>query len=217
MNEELDELLRELYLFSSLNNKEINELLQLSMLKEFKKGSILFFEGEKPKSLAILIDGILKIYKTDQKGNKVVLHRFYPVDIVAELVNLEHMSYPATAEFETDGKVLMINYGAFEDKFLKNPDVSFALIKSLSKKIKYLEKVISTNLTLDSTARVAKFICELGTDRVKLKKNVIASELNITPETLSRILKKFSTLQFIKKEKDEIVILDKTSLMVFYQ
>jgi len=210
------EKLRSFYFFRHLSDEKLARLDEISTIEKYKKGSIIFFEGEKAKSLIILIDGILQVYKTDQKGNKVILHHFFPVDMIAEIVNLEHMCYPASAEFETDGKALIINYKAFEQEFLKEPEVSFALIKSLSKKIKYLENVIATNMVMNSTARVAKFICEHGHKISKLKKSMIAADLNMTPETLSRILKKLSTLGLIKKHKDEIIILDKEGLETFY-
>lgn len=210
------EELKNFYLFNHLNEEQFKRLQEISNIIEYKKGSILFFEGDEAKSLIILIDGILKVYKTDRKGNCVTLHHFYPVDMIAELVNLEHMRYPASAEFETDGKALIINYKIFEQEFLKNPEISFAFIKSLSKKIKYLENVISTNLMMNSTARVAKFICEHSKEISNLKKNMIASDLNITPETLSRILKKLSDLNLIKKDKDEIIILNREGLETYY-
>ena len=127
------EKLRSFYFFRHLSDEKLARLDEISTIEKYKKGSIIFFEGEKAKSLIILIDGILQVYKTDQKGNKVILHHFFPVDMIAEIVNLEHMCYPASAEFETDGKALIINYKAFEQEFLKEPEVSFALIKSLSK------------------------------------------------------------------------------------
>ena len=208
--------LRNFYLFRNLNDKQFERLQEISNIVEYKKGTILFFEGDEAKSLIILIDGILRVYKTDRKGNNVTLHHFFPVDVVAEIVNFEHMRYPASAEFETDGKALIINYKIFEKEFLKSPEISFAFIKSLSKKIKYLENIIATNMTMNSTARVAKFICEHSNEILKLKKNIIASYLNITPETLSRILKKFSDLNLIEKQKDSIIVLNKDGLETYY-
>jgi CRP/FNR family transcriptional regulator len=199
-----------------MDDERLARLEEISNIVEYKKGTILFFEGDEAKNMIVLLDGILQVYKTDQKGNKVILHHFFPVDIIAEIVNLEHIRYPASAEFETDGRALIINYELFEKEFLKDPEVSFAFIKSLSKKIKYLENVIATNMVMNSTARVAKFICEHGHEISKLKKSLIAADLNMTPETLSRILKKLSTLGLIEKQKDQIVILDKEGLETFY-
>ncbi len=208
--------LRNFYLFRHLSDTQFARLEEISNIVDYKKGTIVFFEGEEAKNLLVLLDGILQVYKTDQKGNKIILHHFFPVDVVAEIVNLEHMRYPASAEFETDGKALVIQYDIFEKEFLKDSEVAFALIKSLSKKIKYLENVIATNMVMNSTARVAKFICEHGHEIASLKKSMIAADLNMTPETLSRILKKLSMLGLIRKEKDEIVILDREGLETFY-
>jgi len=210
------EKLKNFYLFKHLTEEQFKRLEEISNIMEYKKGTILFFEGDDAKNMIVLLDGILQVYKTDQKGNKVILHHFFPVDVIAEIVNLEHMRYPASAEFETDGKALIINYELFEKEFLKNPEVAFAFIKSLSKKIKYLENVIATNMVMNSTARVAKFICEHGHEISSLKKSMIAADLNMTPETLSRILKKLSTLGLIEKRKEEIIILDKEGLETFY-
>jgi len=208
--------LKNFYLFKHMDDKRLARLEEISNIVEYKKGTILFFEGDEAKNMIILLDGILQVYKTDQKGNKVILHHFFPIDIIAEIVNFEHIRYPASAEFETDGKALIINYEVFEKEFLKDPEISFAFIKSLSKKIKYLENVIATNMVMNSTARVAKFICEHGHDISHLKKSHIAADLNMTPETLSRILKKLSNLDLIEKRKDEIIILDKEGLKTFY-
>jgi len=208
--------LKNFYLFRHMDEAKLARLEDISNIVEYKKGTILFFEGDEAKNMIVLLDGILQVYKTDQKGNTVILHHFFPVDVIAEIVNLEHMRYPASAEFETDGRALIINYELFEKEFLKDPEVSFAFIKSLSKKIKYLENVIATNMVMNSTARVAKFICEHGHEISDLKKSHIAADLNMTPETLSRILKKLSTLGLIEKKKDEIIILDKEGLETFY-
>ncbi|WP_457594746.1 Crp/Fnr family transcriptional regulator [Hydrogenimonas sp.] len=208
--------MRSFYLFRHLSDEKFARLEEISKIVDYKKGAIVFFEGDEAKSLIVLIDGVLQVYKTDQKGNKVILHHFFPMDVIAEIVNLEHMKYPASAEFETDGKALVIDYDAFEKEFLKDPEVSFAFIKSLSKKIKYLESVIATNLMMNSTARVAKFICEHEHEMGRLKKSYIAADLNMTPETLSRILKKLATLGLIEKLKDEITVLDREGLETFY-
>jgi len=208
--------LKNFYLFRHIDEEKLQRVLEISSIVEYKRGGILFYEGDEAKSLIILLEGVLQLYKTDQKGNKIVLHHFFPTDMIAEIVNLEHMHYPATGEFESDGKVLLVNYEIFEEEFFKDPEIAFAFIKSLSKKIKYLENVIATNMVMNSTARVAKFICEHTEEMAHLKKSMIAADLNMTPETLSRILKKLSTLGLIEKSSDSIRILDRDGLETYY-
>jgi CRP/FNR family transcriptional regulator len=175
------ELLQNFYLFHHLNEEQFERLKEISHIASYKKDTILFFEGDKPKSLMILIEGTIKVYKTDQKGNSVTIHRFFPIDMIAEITNLEGTNYPASAIFETDGKLLLINYEIFKQEFLSNPKILLEFVKSLSKKIKYLENLITTNMVMNSTARVAKFICEHNKEISTLKKSAIAADLNITP------------------------------------
>lgn len=209
--------LRDFKFFATLSDEKFAELEKISRVVQYTKGSIAFFEGEESTSLFVLTKGILQVYKTDMKGNKIIMNHFFAKELIAELINFEHMKYPASAEFETDGTAVLIDYEKFEQDFLSDPAISLEFIKSLTRKIKYLEGVIANNLTMNSTARVSKFICEHEDTISKLKKGAIAADLNITPETLSRILKKFADLNLISKDKDYIHVLDRHELASFYE
>lgn len=211
------ENLKKFYLFENLNENQLKRLKDISKKIDYKKGALLFYEGDEPKNLILLIDGILQVYKTDIKGNKIILHHFYPTSLIAEIVNLENMPYPASAEFVTDGQAILIDYSIFEKEFLKNPEISFIFVKSLTKKIKFLEDVITNNIVMNSTARVAKFIYEHEDDFINLKKSQIAEKLHIAPETFSRILKKLKTLKLIKKDENGFVVINKEGLKSIYE
>lgn len=208
---------RSIYIFENLDDRQIARLEEISQIRTYKKGEIIFFEGDKAEKLIVLTDGILKVYKSDPRGNDVILHYFYPISLIAELANLEHIAYPASATFETDSQVIAIDYEAFEKEFLKNPDISFSIIKSLAKKLRNLDNVISQNLTMDSTARVAKFIYENEALFEQLRQNKIAAILNITPETMSRVMKKFKGLKIISYEGKQLEVLDREGLKDLYE
>jgi len=57
-------------LFEELNNVENNRLYEISQIKNYSKGNIVFYEGDKPEKLHLLLDGIIKVYKVDPKGNE---------------------------------------------------------------------------------------------------------------------------------------------------
>lgn len=100
----------------------------------------------------------MKIYKVDSKNNEIVIHRFRPTNLVAEMAVFDDIPYPASAAFESDGSVVEIDFNAFKEHYFTNKDVAFSLFKSLGQKIKHLDNVIALNLVLDSTERVAKYI-----------------------------------------------------------
>ena len=188
-------------------------LKKISVIKKYKAKEILFYEGDAPTYLYVLLQGTLKVYKTNHKGQQIFLHQFYPGGLVAELANFENIPYPATAEFMSDSEVLCIDYKALEHDFFKNPEISFEIIKSLIAKHKILIDVIQKEVILTADAKVAKFILENGELFKTLKNTQVASILNLTPETLSRTLSKFKSSSMIElDEKHHIQVIDRQKL-----
>ncbi len=209
--------LKEISFFENLDDKQLNLISSFAKKKNYEKGSILFYEKEKPTSLILLTEGSLKVYKTDPKNNEIIMHRFLPVSLVAEMAVLEEIPYPASAAFESDGTVIEINYERFKKEFFHNPEVALIFFKSLSKKIKYLEDVIALNIVLDSTARLAKFLCDDRVELKTLKHYDLAKHLHMTPETLSRTFKKLVVLDLVEKDNKGYIVKNKEGLKVLFE
>ena len=144
--------IRSISCFSKLSDEQVEKLKKISVIKKYKAKEILFYEGDEPTYLYVLLQGTLKVYKTNHKGQQIFLHQFYPGGLVAELANFENIPYPATAEFMSDSEVLRIDYKALEKDFFKNPDISFEIIKSLIAKHKILIDVIQKEVILTADA-----------------------------------------------------------------
>ena len=199
-------------LFQTLNQAETDRLYKISSLKEYNKGNIIFYEGDQPKKLHLLLDGIVKVYKVDSKGNEVILHFFQPQTLIGETAHMQKFNYPATAICETDCKLLEIDYALFEKDFLSNPEISLKFIQSIAEKAKSLQNVITTNLTMNTFRRVCKFIYDNETHINELSHRKIAAILNITPETLSRNLAILKKDGIIVVNSRKIQIVDKERL-----
>ncbi len=209
--------LKKIYFFETLSDEQLTLLGTFAKKRHFDKGSILFYEKEQPTSLTLLTEGTLKVYKTDPKNNEIIMHRFHPVSLVAEMAVLEGIPYPASAAFETDGTIIEIDFERFKKEFLYDPDIAFLLFKSLSKKIKYLEDVIALNVVLDSTGRLAKFLCDNDDALTTLKHYQLAEHLHMTPETLSRTFKKLVVLELLEKESNGYHIKNREGLRVLFE
>ena len=209
--------LKQCSFFENLDDKQLELLSSFTQKKSYEKDSILFYEKDEPNSLILLIEGILKVYKTDPKNNEIIMHRFSPVSMVAEMALLEGMPYPASAAFETSGTVIEINYEKFKKEFFSDPEIALVLFKSLSKKIKYLEDVIALNVVLDTTARLAKFISDERLELSTLKHYNLAKQLHMTPETLSRTFKKLVVLGLLEKDSSGYKIKNRDGLRVLFE
>ena len=204
--------------FTKLNPDELILLGNISQERAYKKGEILFYEREEPKYLHILLEGVLKLYKTNLKSQQIFLHQFKPISFVAELANFENIPYPATSEFTTDGRVLKIDYEAFKSILFTHPELSFNIIHSLSEKLKIMSEVVHNEVILTAEAKIAKFIVEHPELFSELKQTKIAQLLNITPETLSRVLGKFKNQGLIEfGENQSIATSNRIKLSAFFE
>lgn len=210
------EKLRLTPIFENLEQNELDFLLSISMVKTYKKGNILFYKGDTANKLFILLNGSLKIYMHNAKGNEILIKLFNEVSLIAELANIEHIPYPANCEAIIDSEVLVVDFKKFEEHFLSDAKFLLMFVKSLTKKIMNLEKVIESNVKLDATSKIAKYIFEKENE-FKEKSNVeVAKTLNITPETLSRVIKKFKKDEILKNESNKFVILNKEKLKEYF-
>jgi CRP-like cAMP-binding protein len=201
--------------FSFLKEEDLKRLKDISFKKSYKKGEILFYKGEESKYLHLLIRGIVKLYTHDFKDNEVVIHNLMGPSLIAEIVNYEEINFLANCAFETDSDVLLIDYKKFKEEFLLKPEITMFFIKSLTKKIKFLENFINYNITLNSMEKIAKFLYENEEILKKLRQVKIAQILNITPETFSRQLAKLKKAEIIENEKGSIKILKHEELKKF--
>ena len=204
--------------FKALNEAQIKRLEQISIHKSYKKGEILFFEGERSQYLLVLLKGILKIYKTSAKGREIHMHEIRPISLVAEMVNFEETSYPASGVFSTNGEVLKIDYEKFKNEFMSDPKICLELLKSMSEKIRALNAVVDNQVVLNCDGKIAKFISENFDIFTSTKYTKLAKILNVTPETFSRTITKFKKSgALILDEEHNIASFDQHKLDEYIQ
>ncbi len=196
--------------FKSLNNKEISYLKSISKIIERKEGDIIFWEGDTPKNTFFLIEGVVKIYKTSNNGNDITLNYILPPSFIGEFAVIKKISYPISAEMESNGKLIVFetkNLTKFLDKnrnFMR--EMIMYLANKIEKNYSYCEDLMEKN----AKKKVAKFIKEHEDLFFSLKHTKIASILNITPETLSRTLRELKNDGLIEERK--IVKINKSKL-----
>ena len=201
--------------FSFLEEKDLDKLKDISIKKTYKKDEILFYKGDESKYLYLLVSGIAKLYTHDFKDNEVVIHNLIGPALIAEIMNYEEMDFLANCSFDTDAEVILIDYKKFKKEFLQKPEISIFFIKSLTKKIKFLQNFIDYNVSLNSMEKIAKFLYENEELLKNLKQVKIAQILNITQETFSRQLAKLKKENIIENEKGYIKILDYKKIQNF--
>ncbi|TKI69625.1 Crp/Fnr family transcriptional regulator [Sulfurimonas crateris] len=205
--------LKNMVLFQNVDEETISKIESFTTEHKVAKDNIVFYEGDEPKYLYLLVKGVIKLYKTSSNHKEVVLKYFHDNELIGEVANFEGMPYPATAKAYSDVEFLKIDFEKLKEIIFSNPNLAFNIQTSLVKKIKNLENIISTNLVLDSKERVAKYIYSHSQDFFETKNIEIAEILGVSPETLSRILKFFKDREIINIKTKFV---DKEALREFF-
>jgi CRP/FNR family transcriptional regulator len=183
-------ILKEVAMFSSLQNEELTALAKISHIHVYKEAETLFMQGDVSESIILLIDGVVSIFKHDDKGNEIVISYFNRYALLAEAATLRHTPLPSSARFQTDGKIIKIDLNAFETLFMSHPNISYAIIQSLLEKVDLLQQNIHLNIASTSTEKILQFYSENPKLALDLKQYEIATLLSMTAETFSRNLRK---------------------------
>jgi len=208
-NLEIKKLLKTLDVFTTLDDDEFQEITSYSNIKSYDENQIVFYEGQSPEYFYCLIEGSTKVYKVDPKGTEIILHNFNAPTLIAEMASIEEFNFPATCVTTSNATFILLDKNRFLDSLKNNKGISFKIIKSLTRKIRSIDGLLNKALIFDATTKVASYISENPqTFKTKTKK-IIATELHITPETFSRVLKKMRDLQIIDKQNN---IIDKNKL-----
>ncbi len=203
--------LEDIPMFSALTQSNLKELYNQTHIKNYTKDSIVFYEGDDSNYLHILLEGSVKLYKTTPKGTQIQINRLGAPDLIGEYACFEALPFPATCEFVTNGTIGLLPFEVIY-KHLGDSNFSLEIIKSLTGKVSLLSALVHKETVLSSEAKVADLMLQKLSMFHRLKNNELASTLNLTPETFSRILTKLKKEGIIKVEDQKIVILNEDAL-----
>ncbi len=203
--------IQEIPLFSELTEEQLKSVYAQMQVRQYSKDSIVFYEGDEGEFLYVLLEGTVKLFKTSPKGTTIHMHNFVAPEMVALFPTLERIPFPATCEFLTDGTMGLLPldklYGC-----LNNTKLALSLISSLLKRMKILAELLHKETIYSSEAKIADFLLNNASVFERLKNNEIASILNMTPETLSRILTKLKKEEVIIIKDHVVTVLDEDAL-----
>jgi CRP/FNR family transcriptional regulator len=140
------------------------------------------------------------------------MHNFAAPEVIALFAAFEKIPFPATCEFLGEGKIGLLPL----DKIytcMKNVDFSISLVSALSKRMKLLADLLHKETIYTTEAKIADLVLNNSSVFKRLKNNEIASILNMTPETLSRILTKMKKEGIIMIQEHVVTILNEDALL----
>ena len=215
----IKEVIGTIEFFDLLDEKQIDYLSTISIVRSFTKNTIIHFESDIDYSLQFLVNGLVKIYKIDKFNNEVFLYYIYKNNMISELssIDSETIYCFSNAAFVEDGDIISINFKKFKEYFLDTGILASKFIKEILNKSHQLQCILNRELVFDATAKVAYMLDNDLKMFNSLKKTEISFMLHIQPETLSRVLKRLTRNKIIEVIDKDYVILDEEQLLANFQ
>lgn len=222
-NDKLDiaQILRRIPLFQELSQEQIGHLATQTREKRLHKGEMLFQKGDQPRGFYAVVYGQMKLAFPSAAGNEKVVEILGPQQSFGEAVMFMDRPYPVFAESLADTLLLHIARSAVFE--MLETDASFArrMLAGLAVRLHGLIRDVESYSLRSSTQRVIGFLLqrtghdgETGEIEIDLptSKQVIASRLNLTPETLSRIFHDLATSKLITVHGKHVTVHDAQKL-----
>jgi len=215
-----EQALRSLFLFRQWSDEDLRDVAAIAAIRDFDRNSTIFHHASACRHLYVIMHGQIQLSRLTEDGRETVIHVLGPGELLACAALFLDRSYPATARvISPDARLLVLSGAAFLDKLSSRSDLSFRVIAALSMRISKLTGRIESRATESSEQRFASWL--LGQSEsgqpggkiiLKSTKKVLAEELGMTPETLSRVLAKFRRSGILAVNRREIEILSAAKL-----
>lgn len=185
---------------------------------DYRKGNIIFYEGNRPFGMYFLCAGRVKIIRTDLGLHSSIPRVVEAPDLLGERSFLAGESYLGTGEALEDCRICFIDGAYFEKLFLGNPQVCRALLRRVAAGLGRAEEHLLDLGFKTVRGRLAKYIVERtagnGSHAVELpeSRGDLAKMLGTSPEVLCRLLAEFRTKGLIAVSGRKVTAKDKTRL-----
>ncbi|MDP2108848.1 MAG: Crp/Fnr family transcriptional regulator [Rhodocyclaceae bacterium] len=207
-------------LFQELSPEQVAHIALHAREKRLTAGEMLLQKGDSPRGYYIIIFGQIKLAFPSTSGNEKVVDILGPRQSFGETVMFIDRPYPVFAEAIADTLLLHVAKDAIFE--LLETDSSFArrMLASMSTRLHALMRDVESYSLRSSAQRVIGYLMQhcpnqgngecAGSVEVTLptSKQIIASRLNLTPETLSRIFRDLAEAKLISVKSRRITIHD---------
>lgn len=196
---------------------ELKTLIAGRKIRQIKKKQVLFYEGDQPQGLYLLMEGGVRTYKMAEDGRELTMNLYKPDDYLGIHALLLDEPFTETAEAVEDIAICLLPKDAVISLMDRYPDVSRQFIKILANNIKEKEEQLLEMAYQSVRKRLAQTLVRLSNqvpdpEQFKISRDELAAMAGMATETVSRTLSDFKDEKLIEKKGSQIQILNMNKL-----
>lgn len=211
-------------ILSLLDDEEKKQLFATSQSVHYSTGDSLFNKDDTAQSMYLVVKGKVSLFRLMPNGDEKLFKVFLAGELIAEMAMfMTPRVYPMSARVDQETQLLAFHYTDVLNVFTKSPGISTKVMGYMSNRIHHLMDTVNILTQVNANQRLVMRLAEIY--RLQLKqegkvflpvtKKLLATQLGMTPETLSRAIKKLKGDGFIVESGNQITLIDIPALCDF--
>lgn len=197
---------------------ELQKLVADRKIRTIKKKQIIFYEGDSPSGLYLLLSGKVKTFKISNDDRELLTALYGPDEYLGVNAVLANDVYHETAEAVEDSSICMLPKEMVDQLVNHYPEVGKAFIKIIANNLREKEDQLLQLAYHSVRKRMSQVLLRLAGPEpenavLRISRDDLASMAGMATETVSRTLSDFKTEGLIEKKGSQIIILNAKKLI----
>lgn len=211
-------------IFCDLEHLPLTEVSRNKVMNTYKKGQVIFFQGNPPFGLYCVNSGKIKISKMGNDGKEAIVRLASGGDVLGHRSLFSNENYTATATALEDTAICFLDKKFIFKAIQEQPTVAMNIIQKLSKEMGTAETRSASMSQKTVRERLAELLITLGKSYgvvengrtrldIKLTREEMASMIGTTNETVIRFMSELKDEGVIEQEGKIIFIKNDEALL----
>jgi len=203
----------------TVEERTLEDVAAVKACAQFKKGQLIFKEGDTPPGLFCIHQGKVKVYKTGDEGRDQIVRFAKAGDVLGYRSLISGEAYNLSAAALEDSVICCIPRATFFEQLLEDGGFKTDMFQLLSDELRRAEDQIVHLAQKPVRERLAEALLILrevyGTENgddspinIKLSRNELAAVVGTATETLVRAIADLKSENLVATDKKKIRILD---------
>lgn len=209
-------LLRHYPMLAELPTSLQEDLMRNAMAANMPAGQIVFDELQSCQGFPLLLSGSIRVIKAAPNGRELQLYRVGPGDscILTSSCLLGKTEYHARGIVENDSALVILPPDLFRKLVSASESFRDYVFVLFSERLTDLMQLVSAVAFQKLDQRLAALLATRPSP-IKTTHQALADELGSVREMISRLLKNFEEQGWVKLSREQVEILDPSSLQRF--
>ncbi|WP_440603696.1 Crp/Fnr family transcriptional regulator [Bacillus sp. GB_SG_008] len=214
--------LQEVPLFKELSEEELQPIVDISQLRNYKAKSFVFMQGDTLDRVFFIQSGKVKIQKTDVTGKEQIVSVLQAGEMFPHAGFFQKGTFPAHAEILETAELIVTPIADFEKILIQHPELCIKMFKVLGEKIVDLQNRLEEQILHDTYEQIIMLLLRLCksngiqmndkyTLTTQFTNRELANMIGTSRETMSRTMNQLKRKKLIDIDENGcfIIIPDK--------